>query len=224
MLAVERHYYEVLGVPPGADQATIARAFDQLSRDCHPAVTDDPGAEQRFRELAEAYSVLSRPEARELYDRSGFAAHEEPLYDEVVAEGAAAPPRGENVHLDLDLRHFEARNGTKHVVRYGALVRCSACMGLGRLGSPEVECKACNGKGTIKAEQRLRLIIPPGVEDEAQLRIPGEGDDAGSGSVRGDLLVHIHIRSAPRDPRFIRYLAFVLLVLAVATLAIYLLR
>jgi hypothetical protein len=54
--------------------------------------------------------------------------------------------------------------------------------------------------------------------------VRGEGNDAGAGSVPGDLLVHVHILPSPRDPRIIRYLAFVLLVLAVVTLIVYLVR
>src|SRR5204862_1952333 len=70
--AVKRDYYEVLGVPRDADEEEIRRAFQAQARDWHPDVAGGPEAEERFRELAEAYSVLSRREARALYDRSGY--------------------------------------------------------------------------------------------------------------------------------------------------------
>jgi DnaJ-class molecular chaperone len=220
---VKRDYYEVLGVPHDADQATITAAFHDLASDCHPDVADDPEADERFRDLAEAYSVLSKPEARDFYDQYGASGEGQTAFDEALAD-ARVPGlgRGENVHLEIDLRDFEARNGTRHVVRYPVLVRCRACMGYGHIGSAEVDCDVCGGAGTVETDQRLRLRIPPGLQDEAQLRIRGEGDDAGAGSIRGDLLVHVHVLPTPKDPRFVRYAALVLLIVAIAALIVYL--
>src|SRR5437667_11076522 len=72
MAAVKRDYYEVLGLSRDADGETIKRAFHSLARDWHPDVADAPDAEARFRELAEAYHVLSKRESRVLYDRFGY--------------------------------------------------------------------------------------------------------------------------------------------------------
>ena len=73
MATTERDYYEVLGVARDADDAAIKKAFRGLARTLHPDVSDAPDAEERFREVVEAYEVLSKPEARELYDRYGHA-------------------------------------------------------------------------------------------------------------------------------------------------------
>src|SRR5919204_867540 len=73
MATTGRDYYEVLGVQRGASDAEIKRAFRQLARELHPDVSDAPDAEERFREVAEAYEVLSKTETRELYDRYGHA-------------------------------------------------------------------------------------------------------------------------------------------------------
>ena len=70
-MAGTRDYYEVLGVPRDADEREIKRAFRALARELHPDVSEHPDAEERFREAAEAYEVLSKPETRELYDRFG---------------------------------------------------------------------------------------------------------------------------------------------------------
>ncbi|MDQ2967277.1 MAG: DnaJ domain-containing protein [Actinomycetota bacterium] len=259
MAAVKRDYYEVLGLARDADGDTIKRAFHSLARDWHPDVADAPDAEARFRELAEAYGVLSKREARLLYDRYGYRGRGNQGFDEALWEARpAVAARGENVHVGIELRSFEATEGTRRIVSYDAVVRCKACMGRGSVGLPDPECEycggtgrkrtvsslevanllqiepcpacvaeacsQCGGEGTVSAERRIRLLVPPGVQDGAQLRVGGDGNDAGAGSIPGDLLVRVNVLAPPRDPRFVRYAAFVLLIVAVATLVFYLTR
>src|SRR5881409_1168202 len=73
MATAERDYYELLGVARDASESDIKKAFRGLARELHPDVSDAPDAEQRFREVVEAYEVLSKPETRQLYDRFGHA-------------------------------------------------------------------------------------------------------------------------------------------------------
>src|ERR1700675_261822 len=73
MATTQRDYYEVLGVGRGANEGEIKRAFRGLARELHPDVSEAPDAEERFREVVEAYEVLSKSETRELYDRYGHA-------------------------------------------------------------------------------------------------------------------------------------------------------
>src|SRR5262249_48764193 len=73
MATAERDYYELLGVARDATDAEIKRAFRTLARELHPDVSTEPGADARFREVAEAYEVLSDPERRGIYDRYGKA-------------------------------------------------------------------------------------------------------------------------------------------------------
>lgn len=256
---MKRDYYEVLGVDRDADVEAIRRAFHALARDWHPDVADVPDAEERFRELAEAYSVLSRREARLLYDRYGYRGRGNQGFDEALWEARPRfAPRGENVHVEIELKSFEAAEGTRRIVSYEALARCNACMGRGSAGLPDPECEycggtgrkrtvahldaanllqvepcpacigepcaRCEGTGTVRVERRLRLVIPPGVEEGTQLRVGGDGDDAGAGSIPGDLLVGVHVLPPPRDPRVVRYAAFLLLIVAIATLVLYVLR
>ena len=257
MAAVKKDYYEVLGLSRDADGETIKRAFRALARDWHPDVADEPDAEVRFRELAEAYGVLSKREARLLYDRYGYRGRGNQGFDEALWE---ARPRdavyGANVHVAIELRHFEAAGGSRQVVHYEAAVRCKRCMGRGSVGLPDPRCDSCggsgrrrtvshldaakllqiepcpacvgepcsqcDGEGTVLAQRRIRLLVPPGVENGAQLRVGGDGNDAGAGSIPGDLLVRVNVLPAPPDPRVVRYAALVLLIVAVATLVLYL--
>ena len=257
--AVKRDYYEVLGLSQDADQEAIRRAFHSLARDWHPDVAASPDAEERFRELAQAYSVLSKREARLLYDRYGYRGRGNEDLDDALWD--ARPPqtlRGENIQTDIELRSFEAAEGARRVVSFRSLVRCTACMGRGSVGLPDPECELClgtgrkrtvshidvanilqteacpaclgepcarcGGRGTRPTERRIRLVIPPGVEDGTQLRVSGDGNDAGAGSVPGDLLIRVKVAPPPKDPRIVRYTAFLLLMVAIATLVVYLIR
>src|ERR671914_269791 len=73
MATTERDYYDVLGVARTASDAEIKRAFRRLARELHPDVSEDPNADERFKEVVEAYEVLSKSETRQLYDRFGHA-------------------------------------------------------------------------------------------------------------------------------------------------------
>lgn len=257
MSAVRRDYYEVLGLPRDADGETIKRAFHSLARDWHPDVADSPDAEVRFRELAEAYGVLSKREARLLYDRYGYRGRGNQGFDEALWEARSREaPHGKHVHVAIDLLHFEAAGGSRQAVRYKAAARCKGCMGRGSVGLPDPECDSCGGTGrkrtvshldvanllqigpcpacvgeacsqcggggTVLTDRRIRLRVPPGVGNGAQLRVGGEGNDAGAGSIPGDLLVRVNVLPAPRDPQIVRYAALVLLIVAVVTLVLYL--
>ena len=214
MALIKRDYYEVLGLSRDADDETIRRAFYELARGWHPDVADAPDAEARFRELAEAYSVLSKRESRMLYDRYGYRGRGNARFDEMVPVDVA---RGENIHTDLELRSFEAEGGTRRVITFHAIARCTACDGRG--------CSECEDRGTVETERRLRLRIPPGVVDDgALLRVAGDGNDAGADSVPGDLLVRVRVLPAPKDPRSVRYIALALLIVAIAALALYIIR
>ena len=260
MAAVQkRDYYEVLELERDANADAIKRAFHALAREWHPDVSDSPDAGARFRELAEAYTVLSNRQARLLYDRYGYRGRGNQGFDEALWEARpAVAARGENVHVGIELRSFEATEGAREIVSYGVLVRCKTCAGRGSVGSPDPECEhsggtgrkrtvsnlevanllqiepcpaciaepcsRCGGEGTVSAERRIRLLVPPGIQDGTQLRVGGDGNDAGAGSIPGDLLVRVKVLGPPRDSPFVRYAALVLLFVAIATLGLYISR
>jgi len=222
MAVLKRDYYEVLGVSPDSDHDAIRRVFQAQARQWHPEVADAdaPDAEARFRELAEAYTVLSKRESRLLYDRHGFRGRGTQGFDEALWE-AQTPEivQGENIHTDLELRSFEAQAGTRRVISFHAIVRCPACM-----GRDAEACSRCGGLGIVETERRIRLRIPAGVGNGAQLRVSGDGNDAGVDSVPGDLLVRVRVLPPPKDPRSVRYIALALLLVAVVALALYVIR
>jgi DnaJ-class molecular chaperone len=190
MAVLKRDYYEVLGVPRDADDETIRRAFQAQAREWHPEVAEAPDAEARFRELAEAYTVLSRRESRLLYDRYGFRGRGGGDVDIDVDDVAG----GQHIHTELELRSFEAEEGTRRVISFRAR------------------------SAGVESERRVRLRIPPGIEDGALLRVAGEGNEA------GDLLVRVHVLPPPQDRPWVRYLALALLLVAIAALVLYLVR
>jgi molecular chaperone DnaJ len=238
--AVKPDYYEVLGVPHDADEETIRRAFHALARDCHPDLSDESLDHRRFRELAEAYGVLSRPASRLLYDRYGHRGRGNQLF--AASNVDAAPlPRGENVHARIELRPFQAKRGTARLMRYDAQTLCEVCDGRGVVAESDpailiakilgiesptcgVEaCDECDGTGLVESERRVRVRIPPGVEDGDWVRVGGEGGDVGDDGVRGDLLVDITVVPAPGDSSVVRYLGLAGALAAAALLVAYLL-
>lgn len=256
--AVKTDYYEVLGVSRDADEESIRKAFHTRARDCHPDVSDSPDDHRQFRELARAYSVLSKPAARLLYDRYGYRGRGNQGFDDKRWDARRRPPRGDNVHLRLELQAYEATEGTRRIVRYEAPTPCAGCDGRGVAGDPNPDCPdcggsgqwrqishldvarilrieacprcgadtcdVCDGAGVIEADRRVKVRIPPALEDGAQLRVSGEGGGGGTRGVPGDLLLDIHVRHEPRGSRLIQLLALALFLAALAVLVTYLLR
>lgn len=154
MAAMRGDYYEVLGVEPDAGAEAIRKAFRARARRLHPDVSHERDAEERFRELAEAYSVLSGTTTRLLYDRFGyrgrghggvapFARH---ARRRAEAEAREAVGRASEVEVGF----FEAARGTTATVRLAGAAACAACAGDGaERGEPE-PCPSCEGTGRLR--------------------------------------------------------------------------
>jgi molecular chaperone DnaJ len=178
---VPRDYYEVLGVPRGADEAQVKKAFRRLARELHPDVnTSDPQAEEKFKEAAEAYEVLSDAERRRTYDAyghdglrtGGYAPNFEgfgSLSDLFGAffggggfEGAFGGGRGRggaragaDVAAAVTIDLAEAARGVQVEVDYEVAARCEHCHGNGaEPGTPIVTCPRCQGAGQLQAVSR----------------------------------------------------------------------
>ena len=145
MAAAKVDYYEVLGVPPDADRETILNAFRAATGDAGADALDDPDAETRGRELAEAYSAVSKPASRLLYDRYGYRGRGNTGFDEALWE--ARESRGESVHVPVTLRQLDALRGVSRLVKYDAARTCRVCDGRGTTGAVDPDCPSCGGTG-----------------------------------------------------------------------------
>jgi molecular chaperone DnaJ len=172
MATAERDYYEILGVNRAAPDADIKRAFRKLARELHPDVSEEPDAEERFREAAEAYEVLSDPERRATYDRygreglrgRGFApadfdlGHLSDIFGAFFGEslfGQAArpggPSRGGDVAAETEISLAEAFEGISVSVPTRVAQTCDTCGGNGAAeGTAPVTCDVCGGAGRVQ--------------------------------------------------------------------------
>lgn len=172
MATAERDYYEILGVDRGAPDADIKRSFRKLARELHPDVSEVPDAEERFREAAEAYEVLSDPERRATYDRygreglrgGGFAPADfnlgnlsdifgaffgESLFGQ--ADHPGGPSRGGDVSASAEITLAEAFTGITVSVGTRVAQLCDTCGGNGAAAgtSPRI-CDTCSGAGRVQ--------------------------------------------------------------------------
>jgi molecular chaperone DnaJ len=168
-----RDYYEILSVPRDADEREIKSAFRRLARELHPDVSDHPEAQERFREAAEAYEVLSKSETRELYDRYGheglrtggfrptdfdlgnltdlFAAF---FGDDLLGFGGRSgrrSARGADLLAEVEVELVEAAHGVRRTVPFPVVVECAACSGSGAApGTTPTTCPTCDGLGRLQ--------------------------------------------------------------------------
>jgi molecular chaperone DnaJ len=175
MSTTERDYYELLGVDRGASDAEIKKAFRRKARSLHPDVSEAPDAQERFREVAEAYEVLSNAETRQLYDRYGheglrrrgfaptgfdigdlsdlFAAF---FGDDLFTSGSRRrPTRGGDVAVTVEIELTEAATGVTRAVEPDVAVTCEPCGGGGaEPGTQPVPCSDCGGTGRLQQVSR----------------------------------------------------------------------
>src|SRR5262252_1130242 len=177
-MSVATDYYAVLGVRKDANGEEIKRAYRRLARELHPDVNPDPATQERFKEITQAYEVLSDPEKRQMYDlggdpfarfggAGGFAGGFSPFSDIMDAvfggAGASRGPRsrarrGRNATLRVDLDLAECAFGTTRDLTVDTAVVCPTCSGEGSApGSHPTTCEVCGGIGEIRQTQRSFL-------------------------------------------------------------------
>lgn len=169
-----RDYYELLGVPRNVSEADLKKAFRQLALKYHPDRNpEDKEAEEKFKEINEAYSVLSDPEKRSNYDRFGtaegvgagfgaFAAGFGDVFEDIFGDffGTFAgqrrtrPAKGMDLRYDLDITLMDAAFGVEKVIEVPKWEVCDECRGTGSiLGKGPVTCSNCRGTGQVRFQQ-----------------------------------------------------------------------
>lgn len=257
-MQTKRDYYEVLGISRGAAPEAIKKAYRKLALKYHP--DRNPGnkeAEEKFKESAEAYAVLSDPEKRAQYDQfghslggagfSGFQGYEEAfqgfsdifgdLFDDFFGTGSrtrGAGRRGSDLETSVEITLEEAlcgkdiplsipRRETCGTCRGGGAApgtkksTCPECRGLGEIRMTqgfftlrrtcprchgegeriEKVCSECRGGGRVERTRKLQVKVPPGIDTDSRLKIPGEGEAGERGGPRGDLYVRIGVKPHP---------------------------
>ncbi|HVA30110.1 MAG TPA: J domain-containing protein [Gaiellaceae bacterium] len=186
MATTERDYYELLGVGRAATESEIKKAFRGLARELHPDVSDAPDAQERFREVVEAYEVLSKSETRELYDRYGHAGLRSggfqqdhfdfgslsDLFSAFFGDdllGGRGGGRGADLISTVEIDLVEAARGTMREVPFEVAVQCAHCNGEGAEPGTEVGvCPTCGGAGRVQHVSRsvfgefVRAQVCPG--------------------------------------------------------------
>src|ERR671924_679930 len=284
-MSSKRDYYEVLGVQKNASKEEIKNVYRKLALQYHPDRNKDPTAEEKFKELSEAYAVLSDDEKRKRYDIYGHVGAEEAfrgseanfeeifrdagfggfrdIFDQIFGRrgggggffgddlfnfgfggggGSSSRRRGRDIVYDMELTLEDVLKGKKEEVEVTRFDKCKECGGSGAApgtkprkctvcdGQGQTKrvysqnrfstivtmepCKTCQGQGQIidrpctnckgsgraKQVKKIKLEIPPGVEDGMAFQLRGEGEVSEAG-IAGDLIVRLHIKPHPTFER-----------------------
>jgi molecular chaperone DnaJ len=183
---MEQDYYDLLGVPRGADPSTIKAAYRKLAKEHHPDRKNGcKDSEARFKAISEAYDCLRDPQKRAAYDRFGKAAFQNgaggasdpfgaagfdgfsDIFSSIFGEfmdrnagGRANPARGADLRYDLELSLEEAFQGKEAIVTVDALATCETCSGRGCTDQAPCArtCSTCGGMGKVRAQQGFFVV------------------------------------------------------------------
>lgn len=257
-MSTPRDYYEVLDVARDADADTIKKAYRKLAMQYHPDKNpNNPEAEDKFKEAATAYEVLSDQNKRAQYDRfghsafggggHGFADSEDvfasfgDIFEGLFGMGGSGQRRSRNRNAPrkgADLRYIsevtlkDVIEGVEQEIKFETEESCEECKGTGAEKGSQAEtcgtcrgagqvvrqqgffsmattcpscngqgqvikhpCKACHGEGRKAQQRKIRLTIPPGVDNGTRLRVTGEGEGGFMGGPAGDLFVEIRVKN-----------------------------
>jgi molecular chaperone DnaJ len=178
-VAAKRDYYAVLGVPRDAGDADLKKAYRNLARTHHPDRNPgDKAAEERFKEISEAYGVLSDPDKRAHYDRFGtieglgagpdvgFGTIFEDLFEGFLGGGGrgrrSRARRGDDLRYDLEMTLEDAAQGLETKLQIPRHEACEACRGSGQEAGTQPEaCQTCRGQGQVRFSQGFLTVARP---------------------------------------------------------------
>ena len=227
----KQDFYEVLGVAKSASGDELKRAYRKLAMKHHPDRNPgDKSAEQKFKEINEAYDILKDDQKRAAYDRFGHAAFEQgggrgpgdfgfsggfaDIFDEMFGEfmgagrrGQGGPSRGSDLRYNLEISLEESFRGKQTTVRVQTLVSCDQCKGTGaEAGSRPVTCPTCHGRGRVRAQQGFFTIERPCATCQGAGRIIDNPCKAcaGQGRTRREKTLSVNIPPGVEDGTRIR--------------------
>jgi molecular chaperone DnaJ len=231
----KRDYYEVLGLSRGASEQDIKSAFRRLAKDCHPdRNADDKAAEQKFKELGEAYEALRDPQKRAAYDQFGHAAFDghggrgahgfgpdfassmSDIFDDLFGEfmggrrgrsQRSGRERGADLRYNMEITLPEAFAGKTAQIRVPTSVTCEACTGTGaKSGTQPATCPTCSGAGKVRASQGFFTIerTCPSCQGRGEIINDPCGSCSGSGRVMRERTLSVNIPAGVEDGTRIR--------------------
>jgi curved DNA-binding protein len=207
-----RDYYEALGVPRDASSEDIRRAYRKLAREYHPDVNKEPDAEDRFKEISEAYEVLRDPEKRERYDRLGANWKAGEDVSGAAGVGGFGQQGGfEDVRVDFGTggfgggdfsdffeSFFSGSRGRRRTAGFDGF----STRGSDREATLDLTLEEAAAGGTRRMSladgRSYEVKIPAGVRDGQLIRLSGEGGEGMGGGPAGDLLLRVRIKPHPR--------------------------
>lgn len=217
-MAEKRDYYEVLGVDKSADADSIKKAYRTLAKKYHPDMNPgDKEAEQKFKEVNEAYDVLSDADKKAKYDQYGHAAFDpssgfggggfggfgdfgfdiSDIFSSFFGGGSSGarrngPMRGDDIGARITLTFEEAAFGCKKEVQYNRVGKCSECSGTGAAkGTQPKTCPNCGGSGQVRVQQRTPLGVMQTTKQCDSCRGTGKIIEKPCGNCRGNGYVRI---------------------------------
>src|SRR5581483_6534360 len=160
-MATATDYYALLGVPRNATEEQIRSAYRKLARQYHPDANQESGSAEKFKQITEAYEVLSDPERRQRYDMFGSGQgglgdlFETFFGTEFRRREARGPMRGADLRMEIEIDLLDAVKGGDRTIRVPRLETCAKCEGTGaEPGSEITTCATCGGRGEVRQVQQ----------------------------------------------------------------------
>ena len=230
----KRDYYETLGVSRGVSEQELKSAFRRLAKEHHPDRNpDDQDAEQKFKEINEAYEALKDPQKRAAYDRFGHAAFDgarggpgahgfgpefatsmSDIFDDLFGEfmggrraRTGGRERGADLRYNMEITLAEAYQGKSAQIRVPTSVACETCSGTGaKAGTKPKTCPTCGGVGKVRASQGFFTIerTCPGCHGRGEVISDPCADCSGTGRVTKERTLSVNIPAGVEDGTRIR--------------------
>jgi len=207
---IKKNYYDILGISKTASIEDIKKAYRKLAMQYHPDRNrGNKAAEEKFKEINEAYDTLSNPSKKKIYDLNKskygninftvdfsdfFNSNWTDIFHRTYQKKHIRPRKGSNILTEIWVSLKEIIYDVKTRITIAKLVPCKKCNQTGRIENNKY-CPDCNGFKNIKTNVTLNLKIPAGIFHGAVLRLEGQGNCGYNGGPPGDVLVTVKVRS-----------------------------